>query len=330
MKIKRTYPRILAILLMASTLAACSQDDSLMPDGPADGAIRIHTSVGPFADPHPDAGTRATIDDADGTGAFDDGDEISIYVRTDGEGVLSQSTATRHAGGWNYPLTWSELGGEPTRDRWIDFYAFFPPQTMDADGQFTFSVAADQSTDEAYRASDLLRASAVLSARGDVNLRFSHCMAQIKIVLQKGAGTTDEELNAATVGIPNLYPQTRLGYNGRRVEGSPFENPATITPKKSATEPNTFYALVPYQYVNEKLKLTLHIGGRSIDHEVQWPEPYLYEGWQFTINLTISYAAPRSAGAPATRSAPPAAAPAAAPEVVITSRAATVNRTINH
>lgn len=299
MKIKRTYPRILAILLMASTLAACSQDDTPLPDGPADGAIRIHTTVGPFADPHPDAGTRATIDDDAGTGAFDNGDVISLYVCDPGEGVLSQSTATRHADGWNTPLTWSELGGEPTRDRRIDFFAFFPPQTIDADGQFTFSVAADQSTDEAYRASDLLKAQALLTARGDVNLGFRHRMSQIKIVLQKGAGTTDEELNTATVGIPNLYPQIRLDYNGNQVDGSSMGTPTTITPKKSATEPNTFYALVPYQRVDKKLKLTLHIGGRNIDHEVQLSEPYLYIGWQYTINLTVSYAAPRSADGPA-------------------------------
>ena len=281
---KKITPIALALAL-ALGLAACSEDENL--SGPAD-AIRIHTTVNNFAGPGGD--TRAVIEE-DGTGRFEGGDEISLcVVDEDFNPVSTDGTATYDGTGWTCSLSWADLG-EPTTDAPRIFTAQFPPQTLDADGVFPFSVQTNQSTENSYKVSDLLVANnTLLKAKGDVNFEFLHVMARIKVVLAKGWAVTDDELSGATVAINNVYTQGRF-YDDGLLKANTLAAVATVAPRKATTtaESATFYALLPPQPVAAGgLELAITIGGKTVTHRVQMiPNGTIDSGRQYTIELTL-------------------------------------------
>lgn len=83
MKIIKKNIYLIAILSCVVGLSACSQDDALTSaDGAPDNgnAIRFTTAIADFtgSDAADNPGTRATINDEDGTGSFTNGDETTI------------------------------------------------------------------------------------------------------------------------------------------------------------------------------------------------------------------------------------------------------------
>lgn len=153
----------LACLLL---LAGCSRDDAQTPDdGTKDGnAIRFTSTIIDFtgSDAANDPETRATIN-PDGTGNFISGDQIRLWTYMVDfpdfiiSGMSEMYTLTNNGNTWDgFTPTWDELG-EPTAERQRFFSAHYPQQALGgSDSEFEFSVATNQSTIEAYEASDLL------------------------------------------------------------------------------------------------------------------------------------------------------------------------------
>ncbi len=93
-------------------------------------------------------------------------------------------------------MTWPESGS-------LTVYAYAPRQEgwNDVSTTQTFTVAADQSKNEGYLASDLLYASALASNYSTVNMSFTHKMARLIITLN-----TNSALSNATVKVVNTKP----------------------------------------------------------------------------------------------------------------------------
>lgn len=303
MKIMHRNIYLIAILLGVVGLSACSQDDTLTPDGGTDNgnAIRFTTAIADFTG-DTDSGTRATIDETDGIGHFDSGDQIGIYAYTDNSLQVNNifRTATLNGTAWEYntPLRWSDVPGNSNQCRIIGHY---PLQTAqpDEEGKSIFTVQSDQSTIEAYRASDLLVSGTILNEHGlflpvetnrgePVTLNFVHVMSRIKVTLTAGDNVSQEVVNSATVKIKNAQVNYMisfiLGNNG--APGSPSY--ADITPLKSATAPGTFYALVPRQFLtagDDWIEVTA--GGKTVNYAV--PANILLKcGTQQVVNLTLT------------------------------------------
>ncbi len=152
--------------------------------------------------------TTRTINDLQNTdlstavtvGVFSLSDENTLLTNgdnaaytTDGNGNL---TATGSA------MNWPASGS-------VSIYAYAPWQSAwSYDAEKTFTVAADQSSDEGYLASDLLYASQTATSQTSaVNLGFSHKLARLALTVTADASTT---LTDATVKIVGTKPSTVL------------------------------------------------------------------------------------------------------------------------
>lgn len=97
-------------------------------------------------------------------------------------------------------MTWPQSGS-------VTIYAYAPRQeswsySLDAK---TFTVAADQSSDAGYLASDLIYAKVTPTDQNTVNLAFAHKLSRIVLTLQTDEGTS---LTDATVKIVGTKPST--------------------------------------------------------------------------------------------------------------------------
>ena len=97
-------------------------------------------------------------------------------------------------------MTWPESGS-------VTIYAYAPHQESWSYSLATktFTVAADQSSDAGYLASDLIYAQATPTGQNTVNLAFAHKLSRIVLTLQTDESTS---LSDATVKIVGTMPST--------------------------------------------------------------------------------------------------------------------------
>lgn len=97
-------------------------------------------------------------------------------------------------------MTWPESGS-------VTIYAYAPRQESwnYSLATKTFTVAADQSSDAGYLASDLIYAKVTPTDQNTVNLAFAHKLSRIVLTLQTDEGTS---LTDATIKIVGTKPST--------------------------------------------------------------------------------------------------------------------------
>jgi hypothetical protein len=143
------------------------------------------------------------------------GVQVGVFARTATDYIASGNNAKMTADG-NGAFSGTTLY-YPTDGSAVSVYAYAPYST-DFDGKYDvavpFSVAADQSSDAGYLASDLLcgaptGSNAFTKDTPTVNLNFSHKLAKIIVNfdIEDGAGV---DLKGATVNVVNTLPTTSL------------------------------------------------------------------------------------------------------------------------
>lgn len=266
----------------------CSQDDAL-PDG--GNAIRFTTVVANFTsgDDTDEPGTRATINDEDGTGNFAAGDETTIFVAyEDSPDVVSTYPAIFRNGTWEADgLTWDKFsdGAE------LNFHAFFPARTYSETSQ-GFSLPADQSDRAQYAAADLLHASAFRRVRGSgaVPLDFRHVMHRLTVSLSLSAtpGTlTQADVDAATVMIKNMRITGTIDHTG---EVNTLGTLSDFTPLKSTDGGgNRFHTILfPQPVVAGTPWIEITMGGQTVTYAVPVGQAELEGGKEQVVNLKLT------------------------------------------
>lgn len=303
--------QLTAALLTVAALAACNKEELPTPDRDGDDIVRIATTT--IAARDADAATRDAIDETTGAGSFQSGDVIGVYARPfepptfDLSGIFRTATFDGTAWTYNTSLRWSDVP-EDQDGKGYFITGHYPLQTATPDdfGLITFSVQADQSTQEAYRASDLLMSGAI-DANGyfdwvfvekgkPVNLNFLHAMSRIQVRLTAGSNVSAEEVNAATVKIKSMRINNNINIVAGTL-GAPLHPVyADITLLKSTTAAATFYAVIAAQQTipggEDWIEVTF--GGRV----VTYPAPtniLLKENQMQRVNLTLSRSGTRSA-----------------------------------
>lgn len=244
-----------AALTVTLTLTACSSDSDQQTSARE---IRLFTEVA--------VSTRAA-DDAD---ALQDtqlasGTKITVKVK---ENASTTSV--------DYPLatyTADGLGGlslpegvkqyYPANGNGVNIYAFHPMGV----GQ-SFAVQTDQTTDAAYKASDLMWASlsdvTAESTPAQRTLAFDHLLSKVVVTLVQDAGISADQLAAATV---------TLGDGDLITSGSFTASTGTFTPAASGTGTITLAtnagtsahaaAVVPQTASGKKITITIGAQSRS-------------------------------------------------------------------
>lgn len=152
--------------------------------------------------------TTRTINDLQNTdlsmavtvGVFSLSDENTLLTNGDNAAYITDGSGNLTATG--SAMNWPASGS-------VSIYTYAPWQSVWSYGaEKTFTVAADQSSDEGYLASDLLYASQTATSQTSaVNLGFSHKLARLALTVTADASTT---LTDATVKIVGTKPSTVL------------------------------------------------------------------------------------------------------------------------
>lgn len=262
----KTRKILFAFVFMAGALCACSsgsddggQDIPEKPTPTGKLPITISTSVSGVEE------SRVT------DYAFEAGDEAGLYVanrRSDGSAAPLQAQGNHvdnmrftYNGTWTpaSPIYWLD------NETHADFYLYYPYKASVADvAAVPFTVAADQSTESAYKSGDVVIGSAlnIAPTESAVAIKAKHVMSQMYITLEPGNGFTAESLAAANVSVKINGIKTAATVNLSTAAVTATGNAATITPLH---QDNAYRALIVPQTVAEGNLITVTADGRDFN-----------------------------------------------------------------
>ena len=264
----------------ALTLAACSNDENLN-DGPV--AIRLSSSL--------EVQTRATTD-IQGT-VFDANEKVDVFITEDAQTpTTTYPQPLVYTTGESGAMTPSVQPYFPSSGNGVNIYAYYPANAvtdMSATG-VTFTVQADQSTDENYKSSDLMygkpASNPVSRQTTAVKLGFTHLLSKVTINLKAGDGTPD--LSNAEVSLMNIRLDASLTPSDGTVAEGTGNQDQTVTVMKNSTSGS---AIIPIQTVangEQLIKVHLNDGGDlyyTLDENATFKSGKVYT-YDITVNLT--------------------------------------------
>ena len=230
-----------------------TEEEPITP--PTKKEIKISTNVSGI--------TRATH-----TG-LDTNDKCGLYVVN--RGVDNSSSALKATGNHvdNMRFTYNSTWTPDTPIYWMDntthadFYLYFPYQSGISDvNAMSFCVKTDQSSESAYKASELLIGSVkdVAPTESAVVINAKHVLSQMIVNVAAGNGFTTESLTAANVGVT---------INGTKVSATVdiASSAVSATGDAQSIKPwNTdgaWKALVIPQSVEETNLITVNVDGKD-------------------------------------------------------------------
>ncbi|MBQ7413901.1 MAG: fimbrillin family protein [Prevotella sp.] len=196
---------IFALGLAVMTLASCSSDDQLMQNNSLSTPITLVSNLANMRSANTSLqktqiaeGIKVGVFVKDASGYITDGDNAEMTA--DGSGNFTGTT-----------LYFPEDGSNVSVNAYAPYNASFTGKMEEA---VAFSVAADQTTDANYLASDLLCGApsgenAYNRTTPAVPLVFTHMLSKMNIKFTF-SGETDVDLKGATVSILNTKPSTTL------------------------------------------------------------------------------------------------------------------------
>lgn len=206
----------------ALAMAGCSNDENEVMDN-WNGEIRLTSGL-----EVQQTETRGMTTDLQTTQIAQD-NHVGFFIN---EEVASGETATTTTPNTDY--TANGNGGFsgttvyfPQSGKDVNIYAYAPWKTdLTLDGNYSFTVKADQSKDADYIASDLLwgqpmklktgsttdyePANPVARTKENVPVSFKHLLSKIEIELVAGDGLTTDDFKGATLTVMNTLPGTSL------------------------------------------------------------------------------------------------------------------------
>ena len=250
---------LMAYLILPITITSCSSEVNETGEKPSTPPtkreIKISTNVSGI--------TRATD-----TG-FDTNDKCGLYVVN--RGIDNSSNALKATGNHvnNMRFTYSGTWTPATPIYWMDntthadFYLYFPYKSGISDvNAMSFSVKTDQSSESAYKASELLIGSTkdVTPTESAVVINAKHVLSQMIVNVAAGNGFTTESLAAANIGVT---------INGTKVSATVdiASSAVSATGDAQSIKPwNTngaWKALVIPQSIEETNLITVNVDGKD-------------------------------------------------------------------
>lgn len=298
---------LMTMAVAAMTLAACNNEET---DTWA-GEIRLSSGLEVQQ-------TRSIATDLQGA-QIASGVHVGFFIN---ENVASGSTATTTYT-QNLDYTASGSGGfsgtavyYPQSGNGVNIYAYAPWKTgLTLDGNYAFSIKADQSKDVEYLASDLLwgqpmkaganpgeyvTANPVARTKDAVSVSFKHLLSKIQVELKPDAtsGLTADDFKGAKLEILSVKPEVSLtltdgtiaSASGTAANVVAADYPTDATPTLTAAAivvPQTFSKGAKFMKVtlatDGKLFYTLPSGTGDTDLTLESGKIYKYE---ITVKLT--------------------------------------------
>lgn len=198
---------------------------------------------------------------------FEANDRVGIYVVNYSDktpGILQVSGNHVDNMCFTYSGTWTPQTPVYWKDdvTHADFYLYHPYTTVNSVEAMPFVVNADQSTPEAFKASDLLLGKTldVSPTSEAVVINASHVMSQIIIKLEAGNGFTTESIASSDVKVTINGIKNHSTVNIASQEVTPTGDAISLKPLYSE---GTYKAIVVPQSVSEGNLITVNIDGKD-------------------------------------------------------------------
>ena len=243
-------------------LTACNQDE--IATDPAAGRVPVTLSY-TMVDV---AETRAATNLNQGT--FASGESVTVRISNHAENDWTDYDFTTGNDGTMSPT--STVPYYPAGSQNIDIIAYYP-----ATAGTSFTVATDQTTDAAYKASDLMVAYLPDRAKQTepVNLGFLHEMA--KLIVNVTAGSGVGKINS--VSILNVKPTVTFD---KKSTSTPVDESVATT---SIAMSNGGAAVIPAQTIDGELLSIVTDKGTAV---YRVTEKNFLPGKVYTLNLTVN------------------------------------------
>ena len=274
-----------AVLLLTATLAACSSGSSqdeppvvIQPDTPAAPAERIPITIAPSL---PSRANDYGFEASDRVGLF-----VVNYPSPTTPGVLAQTgnhvdnMRFTYSGTWtpDTPIYWKDA------DTHADFYLYYPYVSGASVTAMPFEVKADQSTETAYRASDMLwgKASDVAPTEDAISIPAGHVMSRIVVKVQPGNGFTAASLAASSVSVKINNIQCSSTVNLATGTATPAGERVSVTPLSTS---GSYIALIVPQTVPAGNLITITVDGQDYNLSRSFT---FQRGKSHTFSVTVS------------------------------------------
>lgn len=166
----------------------------------------------------------------------------------------------RYSGTWtpDSPVYWKD------NETHADFYLYYPYADVRSVTAYPFAVAVDQSTEAAYKASDLMVGHTlnVAPTTSATTIAVSHVMSRIVISLEAGNGFTKESLAAADVAVRINGVKCGSTVNIATGAVTATGNAETVTPLFTD---GAYKALIVPQSVTGGNLITVTVDGRDFN-----------------------------------------------------------------
>lgn len=264
--------------IAALALTACSNDDEIKVGG--DNAILLTSSLNV-------AETRAATDIQ--TSAFDAGETVDVYI-TENNGGNNPTT-------YPQPIEYSTAAGGaltvgtqyyyPTSGNGVNIYALYPATA--ATGEL-FTIKEDQSTDDNYKASDLMygkpAANPVSSNANPVQIQFSHLLSKVTINLKAGDYVTS--LDGAKVELLGVKPSTTLTADKDGCNITDATGTAADITVMTATASSTSGSVIIVPQTLQETFLRVAIGDAVMTGKLSTGAPTLVAGSVHIYDITVN------------------------------------------
>lgn len=266
----------LVFLVIAAILLAACHDDS-------DPEIVVSTFVTNGMQP---AGTRAAADIQNSS--FDEGEQYNLYIvdnlnSTKIADNVAKPTGTNKGTGCYYPANGHN----------VDIYGIYPQSVKY--GTTSFSVQTDQTSDDNYKASDLMSAKVenALRQEGAQTLQFTHQLSKVIVSIKRDASLDASE--TATLTLKNAKTGATIA-NGvfSAVTGSPADISLGTVTLSSTDYYQSLAAIIPPQTIpasesaaTDFITITLGSGG-SFTYQIPSGSPKAFAGGNaYTYTITV-------------------------------------------
>lgn len=267
----------LVFLVIAAILLAACHDDS-------DPEIVVSTFVTNGMQP---AGTRAAADIQNSS--FEIGERFNLYIvdydnkSTKIADNVANATGTNVGTGCYYPANGHN----------VDIYGIYPQSVKY--GDTSFSVKTDQTSDDNYKASDLMSANVLNAQRREAaqTLQFTHQLSKVIVCIKRDKSLAATE--TATLTLKSAKTGATIA-NGvfSAVTGSPADISLGTVTLSSTTDYQSLAAIIPPQTIpasgtaaTDFITITLGSGG-SFTYQIPSGSPKAFAGGNaYTYTITV-------------------------------------------
>lgn len=278
--------KIISACAVLVALASCSNDHVISQPGAEDTPIRIQANVGAVT-------TKAAYNLLENT--FSSGDAINVYI---GE---NKSNTPTSSGGQYTSMVYSCDGSTftptdtqyfPANGHGIDVWGVYPSTVTESNISKDFSIENDQTSDAAYKASDLMFATELINKKKNdqIRLTFAHQLSKIIVKLSQEPGVNADLTNAVIklTNVSTKVPLTTVDHSGISLgrASTNSEDIKELTIGKYEATNGTAAIVIPQSTTGMSFKVEL-VGGGIYTASMPAATTEFIANNAYTFNLTL-------------------------------------------